>query len=280
MNEKRRFILMSAAVIACFVVLTVIVFRSKLEQFLSTRTQIEEMNTKLKERDFGDGEGPLLHQVISEKKTQEFLEDRWRATKSRLGTFSAFFAENQKVRDIDYNARIADACEHLPRNAAGVSLQIPHDLGMPKEVNGGADTTTLMMQLKVVSTIVEIATRERVPGRIAAIEPLPPVPHTLKNTKTPYFTEFPVRVEIETEMEPLLKFIYRLSNDPSLLAVRGLRIDKKVPDENTPQFVNEQNPKLRAVLILEALIVSKDPEKIQGVAPPPAPPKNLQPEGF
>jgi hypothetical protein len=119
------------------------------------------------------------------------------------------------------------------------------------------------MHLKVISTAVRLAVDAQV-NKIASFQPLPPVAHYVPNAREAYFTEFPVRIEFETELVPLLRFIHQVAkSEDDLLTVRDLRMEKKIPDGGG--IVDESNPRLRAVLVLNAVVMLKDPQFIKPI---------------
>jgi hypothetical protein len=279
MTQKQRFILLSCAVVGGFVLLAAVVFYPVTKTLLSTRSEILRLENELAARNFSGGEIPLKSQETQEKHLEEQFREHWQRARLRLAKFSQYHDQIQNADRVDYLAHLATQRGRLYQRALAFRLQIPPDLGMPDAVTTDNDPAVLMMQLRVISAIVEIAERAAVPGQITAIEPLPPVTHNLQNTATPYFKEFPVRVELETELEPLIRLIYGASTHDELLAIRNLRVEKRIPKGNEP--LNESNPRLRASVVFDAIVMLKDPAEIKPVAPPArAAPRNLEPMGY
>jgi hypothetical protein len=287
LTEKQRFGLLTAAVVGGFVLLAAVVFYPMATQLFATRSEITRMEGELAARNFSGGEIPLRSQAAQEKRLEEIVQSHWQRARARLSKFSEYHSQIADADRVAYISEIAAQRGRLHGVATSTRLQIPLDLGMPDSVTTNDDPAVLMMQLRVIEAIIGIAREQRVHGRITAIEPLPPVTHNISNTNTPYYKQFPVRIELETELEPLLRMIYSASapplneNEPrELLAVSGLRIEKRVPEGNNQ--VNESNPRLRATVVFDALVMLKEAETAAPAATPAAPsrPRNLEPMGY
>jgi hypothetical protein len=287
LTEKQRFGLLTTAVVGGFVLLAAVVFYPMASQLLSTRSEISRMENELAARNFSGGEIPLSSQKAQEKRLEEIAQSNWQRARERLGKFSKYYEQTADADRVAYISEIAAQRGRLHSIAASTRLQIPLDLGMPDSVTTNDDPAVLMMQLHVIESIINIAREQRVSGRITAIEPLPPLTYNIRNTNTPYYKQFPVRIELETELDPLLRLIYSASAPPAnekepreLLAVSGLRIEKRLPDGNNQ--VNEANPRLRATIVFDAIVMLKESQQEAPVASPAAPsrPRNLQPMGY
>jgi hypothetical protein len=279
MTDKHRFILLTSAVTGGFVLLAAAVFYPMTKTFLSTRSEITRLENELAVRNFTGGEMPLRSQEAQEKRLEEQFREHWQRSRQRLGKFSQYHDQIQNADRVDYITHIATQRGRLHQRAVAFRLQIPADLGMPDAVTTDDDPAVLMMQLRVIAAIVEIAERAGVHGQIIAFEPLPPVTHYIKNTTAPYFKEFPIRVELETELDPLIRLVYGASTHDELLAVRNLRVEKRIPKGS--ELINESNPRLRASVVFDAIVMLKDPTEIKPTAPSaPAAPRHLEPMGY
>jgi len=293
LTEKQRFGLLTTAVVGGFLLLTAVVFYPMATQLMSTRGEIARMEGELAARNFSGGEIPLRSQAAQEKRLEEIIQANWQRSRDRLMRFSEYHGQTKDADRVAYISEIAAQRGSLYQAALSTRLQIPLDLGMPDSVTTNDDPAVLMMQLRVIEALIGVAREQGVRGRITAIEPLPPVTHNVRNTNTPYYKQFPVRVELETELEPLLRLIHSASSPPivddkandekktrELLAVSGLRIEKRVPEGNNQ--VHEANPRLRATIVFDAIVMLEEKKTAAPDSSPAAPsrPRNLEPMGY
>lgn len=213
--------------------------------------EIEGMRSELARKNYLLGEESLLKEMEEEEKYNRLLHKEWVSTASHL----AAFPEHQglldsKVGHIDFKVALFDTRQRLLQESRALNISLPHDLGMDDAVHSNEDARRLMLQLRTVEKLVDLALDLKI-NMLRSIEPLPPVPH-MAGSREEFLEEYPVRMEFYGNLENLYHLFRAVLEPEHVFALRRLRVEAVSP--NKPDLLSID-------VVMSALVFLKEPDE-------------------
>ncbi len=189
--------------------------------------------------------------LLNEQKTveQSFarVQEEWNEIRKRLSTYTKTEAlVGANVGKIDYKVELLNERARLAEksNLLGIEL-IPRNLGMEESVTAQEDARVLMLQLRAIEKLADLALDRRI-ARLIAIEPQAPIHHHRKDgDRAVFLEEYPVKAEFDISLEALYDLLHAVFEKNRVFVFRQLRVNTGVR-ENAP---------LRVSAIMSAVIL-------------------------
>jgi Tfp pilus assembly protein PilO len=237
--------------------------RSRLTRDISQmRQQLEQKNALL-------GQDTLLRRKQIEFERNEALLAEWKETTERL---SAFTNRQElvaaRIGHIDFKVALFDVRQRLRNKSKALDISLPYDLGMADSVSGNEDARKLMLQLRAVETLVDLALDQKI-NTLRHVQPLAPVRHDAEGSQESFFEEYPVRVEFFGSMENLYDLLRATLAPQHMFVLRNVKIE--APARDRPEALNIS-------LVMGALVFLKSPEEMR-LAPAKAT-RQMSPMGY
>lgn len=163
--------------------------------------------------------------VDHEQGVRKRLSQEWDQVVDRLATFSnqRALGHSNPLR-IEYKVELHHTRERLDRKAAtlGISLSAK-DLGMSEEVFTADDPRTLMIQLRAVEKLVDLALDRQI-RTLHKIHPKPPLPHRRASDGALIVEEFPVEVEFDVDFANFYEIFRVVFEEDKVFVFRNIRI--------------------------------------------------------
>ena len=159
-----------------------------------------------------------------ETQAEKRLQEEWRATRARLGTFSNQNAlRKTDVARIDYKVELFNTRQRLlaKSDSLGIPL-LPVDLGLEETLTTTDQTRDRMLQLKAVEYLADLALDNRI-QQLVAIMPLASISHTGTDGR-PLFSEYPVRVTFDADFVNLYQLFQSVFEENRLFVFHAIRV--------------------------------------------------------
>lgn len=174
------------------------------------------------------------------------MQTQWDTIRKRLSTYTRAEAlEDAHVGNIDYKVELLNERRRLGEksDALGIEL-VPRDLGMQAAVTTQKDARILLLKLRAIEKLADLALDRRI-SRLIAIEPLEPVYHRLPGSDVVYMEEFLVQTEFDVTLPALYQLMHSVFIRNRVFVFRQLRVNAGLTPDDP----------LRVNAVLSALIV-------------------------
>lgn len=244
-------IVMAGLVIA---LLWVFLLLPKNNQLTTLENQIESSKASLAQKDQLRGEDVLEVLKREEKQGYDALMAEWTATVTRVTPFSStedFPAV--KMGNIDFKRAFRDVSWRLRKKATSIGINLPRDLGMDETVRSDEDSRKLMLQLRTVEKLVDLALDLNLDA-VKSIEAFPVVIHETDNTHIPYAEEYPVHMELNGSLNDLYSLLRGINKPGTVFILRHIKIEAPMQGKPDELSIN---------CVMSALVFTKKPSDIQ-----------------
>jgi Tfp pilus assembly protein PilO len=187
----------------------------------------------LQRQNYGGDESTLSRRKLAEEHLTRKLRDQWTQLTERLAAFpdQRELAKTQ-VDHIDFKVALYEVQKRLKWKSTSVAIGLPAHLGMDEEVDSEEDARELMLQLRAVEKIVDIALDLKIKD-IRHVEPLPPLEYPARNGQDIYMEEYPVYISFHGDMNTIYEFFQSVLAEGNACVFRDLRIEKAKPDKES-----------------------------------------------
>ena len=218
---------------------------------------ISGMRSQLQQQNYLMGESALRKERDEEDGHNHNLCTQWTNLAARLAAFSnqAELAKSY-VGHIDFKVALFDVRRRLQHKSQELGISLPHHLGMDDEVRSNEDARQLMLQLRAVEKLVDMALDLKI-NMLRSIEPMPQILHRVGGSGTEedpgdtYLEEYPVQVEFFGSFENLYDLLYAILEPEHVFVLRRLRVES----------TSYASPGLLTMkAMLSALVFTKGPE--------------------
>ena len=218
---------------------------------------IAQMRSQLAQKNYLVGEEALMHRRSQESNNYLALHGDWEALVERVTGFTnrADGADSQYGR-IDFKVALFDVRQRLLAKSRSLRIALPHDLGMGETVDSDEDARRLMLQLRTVEKLVDLALDLKI-DQLRDVQPLKPVEHSGGKKQDPYFEEYPVRVRFFGNLENVYALFQAILEPGQVFSMRRLRI------ASAPR---EKAGLLEVEAVLSALLFTRSPEELKTVS--------------
>ena len=213
--------------------------------------RIEGMKTQLAAKNYYLGEEVLNSRKEAARKADRALHDEWMAMAERLSAFSNYEAVVQSpIGHIDFKVELFNVRQQLLKKARALNISLPRDLGMDAEVHSDEDARKLMLQLRTVEKLVDLALDLKI-TMVRNVEPRPQILHKIESTGEAYLEEYPVEIEFYGTLASVYDLFNAVLEPDHVFVLRQLKIEAASP--NRPDLLNVS-------AVLSGLVFLKDPD--------------------
>jgi len=216
--------------------------------------EIRQMRAQLAQKNYLVGEEALVRRRSQESNNYLALMGDWKAMVERVGGFSN---ETDRASSgfgrIDFKVALFDVRQRLLSKSRSLRIALPHDLGMGETVDSDEDARRLMLQLRTVEKLVDLALDLKI-NQLRDVEPLEPVEYSGGRAEQPYFEEYPVRVRFYGSLENVYALFQAVLEPAQVFSIRRLRL------ASAPR---EKAGLLEIEAVLSALLFTRNPEELK-----------------
>ena len=221
---------------------------------------IDSMQSQLASKNYLLGEDALEKKMKDAEFANRKLSQEWAATAARIAVFAnAEQLPASDIRHIDFKVALFDVRSRLLQKSRAMRVGLPHDLGIQDTVDSSADARTLMLQLRTVERLVDLAIDLKI-TMLRQIVPLPPLTHATGEQKTAFIEEYPVELQFYGTRDNLYDLLRAILEPEHVFILRRLRVEAA---RGQPGLLSVQAE-------LSALILLLSPEKMDIMAPVPS----------
>jgi len=197
------------------------------------RKTLEKTIEKKKQQLERQGALRSMKSLEKEKENQlkhnRILREEWNEATRRLAAFRRPDGLGDAyVGHIDYKVRLLDVRTRLRRKSEALGISLPFDLGMKTNVTRQEDARRLMLQLRAIEKLTDLALDLKI-RKLRRIIPLDPVQHTLEGKTKPFLEEYPVHIEFYGSLKNLYELYRAMFEKEHVFTIRHLRIEAEFP---------------------------------------------------
>lgn len=195
--------------------------------------EVNRMRTELRQKNYFLGEPALRAERNREQETVDMLMREWEALSARLAAFpDQHGLAPSEVAHIDYKVALFEVRTRLLKKSREAGIGLPHDLGMNDEVASSEDARKLLLQLRSVEKMVDLALSMKI-SRLQNIDPLPPIEHATEGKGKAFLEEYPIRLEFFGTIESVYDLLERALRPDSMFVLRNLRVETPSREDST-----------------------------------------------
>lgn len=175
------------------------------------------------------------------------VEAQWDDIRKRLSTYTMAEALiGARVGRIDYKVELLNERRRLAQKSEQLGIElIPRDLGMPTAVTTQKDARILLLKLRAIEKLADLALDRRI-ARLIALEPLDPLHHRLPGRDEVFLEEYPVQAEFDVSLEALYALMHAAFERHRFFVFRQVRVNAGLTPDDP----------LRVNAVMSALIVN------------------------
>jgi hypothetical protein len=193
----------------------------------------------LKSRYANMSKDDLLREEKAVQQSVVQIQGQWDEIRKRLSTYTKAEAlVGAKVGKIDYKVELFNERARLSEKSRLLDIElVPRNLGMDDAVTSQEDARVLMLQLRAIEKLADLALDRRI-ARLIAIEPQPPILHRRADgDRAVFLEEYPVKAEFDIALETLYELLHAVFEKNRVFVFRQLRVNAGIHDE-APLRVN------------------------------------------
>ena len=199
------------------------------------RKALEKTIEKKKQQLERQGALRSMKSLEKEKENQlkhnRILREEWSEATQRLAAFRRPDGLGDiYVGHIDYKVRLLNVRTRLKQKSKELGITLPFELGMKTDVTKTEDARRLMLQLRAIEKLTDLALDLKI-RKLKRIVPLEPVQHTLEGKKEPFLEEYPVYIEFYGGLKNLYELYQAMFEKEHVFTIRHLRIDAEFPSK-------------------------------------------------
>lgn len=191
---------------------------------------IKDMRTQLESQNYLFREDILQRTKLAEHAHNRRMHAEWSAMATRLATFSnqQDLVKSQVGHIIDFKVALFEVRKRLRRKSDALDIDLPHNLGMEAAVHSDEDARKLMLQLRTVEKLVDLALDLKI-SELRSIEPLAPVVYKAGSGRQPFLEEYPIRLKFFGSLENLYDLLHGILEPEHVFTMRHLRVETRSP---------------------------------------------------
>jgi hypothetical protein len=226
----------------------------KTSEINDTESTIKGIQNQMAARGLLLDEETLQKKRDDESRYKQELQQEWLQTVSRLSAFPKEYL-SRMVPTVDYKQALIQVRDRLQRKSESLGIRLPYDLGIREGVRSDEDPRRLMLQLRTVEKLVDIALNLKI-NMLQQIEPLPPIQRKTGDTQDTYIEEYPVAVDFLGSLENVYDLFGAVMEADQVFFLKNLRIEAASFD---------QPGLLKVSATLSGLVFLKDPSELKPV---------------
>ncbi|MBA4389082.1 MAG: hypothetical protein C0404_13960 [Verrucomicrobia bacterium] len=212
--------------------------------------EIESGRAQLEQGNYLLDENALTRLREAERAYNSSLSSEWMATVQRITSFTNMQEfTSLKMGHIDFKVALFEVRYRLQKNAESLKISLPKDLGMDETVTSEEDSRKLMIQLRTVETLVNLALDLNLDA-VKCIEPFPVLFRETESGKEAYLEEYPVHVELAGSMDDLYSLFRGINKTGQVFVLKHLKIAAPSPGKPDVLSIN---------CVLSAMVFTKKP---------------------
>lgn len=190
--------------------------------------RIEHAKSRLAKDNFLRSKESLQNEKDWELKQNKMLRDEWNNATKRLAAFRhPDGLGGIYVGKIDYKVRLLDCRHRLVMKSQQLGIPLPYDLDMNLAVSSQADVRHLMLKLRSVEKLADLALDLNV-KKLQRITPKEPIEHTMPDGQV-FLEEYPVHLEFYGSLKNLYELFRAMFEKEHVFTVRHLRVEAEFP---------------------------------------------------
>jgi len=247
LETRQILVILLAAGVAMLLIISILLVplnsrRNRLENDIAT------MKTRLASNNYLLGVDVLQGKKKDEILRKNSLHNEWRQMVARISSFSKA-DETPDVGHIDYKVALFDVRQRLIKKSKTLNIELPDNLGMDDTVRSDEDSRKLMLELRAVERLVDLALDMKIVV-LRNIAPLPPVRHTVDNTL--FLEEYAVQLEFSGNVKNLYDLLRGMTEPKSTFALKHIRIESG----------RNRRDMLNVTIVASSLVFLKDPDEM------------------
>jgi len=180
------------------------------------------------------------------------IHDDWLELMSRMAAFpNQEMLAGSSVNRIDFKVALFQVRHRLLGKSRSMGIELPRDLGIEETVAGNEDARRLMLQLRAVEKLADLALDLKI-NRLRYLEPMPPVQHRAGNDQV-YIEEYPVRMDFDGTLDNVYSLFKAILDPAHVFVVKHFRLENPGPGDGD---------RLRVSAVLSALLFVQDPDAV------------------
>jgi len=188
--------------------------------------EIEHMRRQLESKNYLVGESVLRQKKLNAEQYNRRLNKEWEDIADHVAAFDIPEAD---VKKIDFKVELFDVRHRLLKKSREMRVSLPHDFGMDAEVRSNVDARKLMLQLRTVEKLVDLALDLKI-DMLRSIVPLPPIAHAAGPNEEVFMEEYPVKLEVFASHENLYDLFRASLATDHVFAMRRLQVSPTAGD--------------------------------------------------
>ncbi len=267
-SERQQVMTIIGGAAAVIAILTYFLLWPQLRERRAIRKQISTISAKLAKSTYATGEVALSARRAALIKNRGVLDSEWTNIVAQVGAFPAETAlTNPAISTIEYKMALFDVRENLGRKATEVAISLPPGLGMRDTVDSSEDPRQLMLQLRALEKLVDLAIDIRI-EMLRHVTPLPPIRHKIPGKEDEFVEEYPLHIEFYGSLQNLYDFLHETLEPGRVFALKHLLVE--AASANNAELLNID-------AVMSAIVFMIDPTKIN---PPPKRKRRTAPMGY
>ena len=255
--ERRQVAFIVAAGALLLFGLWFVILRPSTRHRLQLQRDIETISAQLAETSYLIGEDSLRTRKLEEELFNKRLVKQWERMASALATFKGEpVGAGTGVGHIDFKVALYEVRQRLRRMSRATGISFQGDLGMDEKISNQGDTRKLMLQLRTVEKLADLAFRLEV-KRLLQIEPFAPIEYSSGGETATFLEEYPVRLRFQGTAANLHQLLKAILQPDTFLVLRDLQIQR---------LRDNSEGLLDISTVLSALVFVKGPNELGPVA--------------
>ena len=191
---------------------------------------IEQARSRLARDNFLRSKESLEAEKYWELKQNKILREEWNDATKRLAAFRhPDGLGGVYVGKIDYKVRLLDVRHRLVAKSQQLGISLPYDLDMKLDVSSKQDVRHLILKLRAVEKLADLALDLKV-AKLQRITPQEPIEHTMPDGEV-FLEEYPVHIEFYGSLTNLYTMFRSMFEQEHVFTVRHLRVEAEFPSK-------------------------------------------------
>jgi len=191
------------------------------------KVRVEEATRQLQRNNYLLGEDLLRAKLARENERYQELDRIWAKVPGRLSVFSPEeHKQAETVGHIDFKVALYQVRQRLQQKARTVGVSLPDTLGMSDAVTGDEKARRLMLQLRGIEKIVDLAMDLGI-QRIQSVAPQPVMERTVGPLAQVFLEEYPIKLAFRGSTENLYDLIRAFFQPANAFSVKQLKIERE-----------------------------------------------------
>ena len=194
-------------------------------------TSMQQYNRQIEQKRSALKRLHLTGRIPPNKEVTEYLTERGAALEQQYAASIKFIADTPQATEAQANPqlyfqeRLHDVQRTLERLATARSMEVPDQLGFPKDLPPADVVPRLLLQLQLIEGASELIMAQGVTQLVSVkVEDPQTVAPPAGSDQAPFLTRLPVRIRLTGSLESLIKVLNVLNTGAPLMDVHSVRM--------------------------------------------------------